>query len=208
MELLLIRHGLPIRLEKADGTPADPPLSEIGHDQAKRVADFLADVEIHGIYASPMQRARETAAPLAATLGVPVEVEPGVAEYDAESDLYIPMEELKATDYERWRALVSGGYAPELDFLAFHRTVVDAVERIIAANVGRRVAVFCHGGVINAWATHVLKMPPQLFIDATYTSVNRFMAASSGERSVVSLNESSHLRGMPALGNALRRRTG
>ena len=206
MELLLIRHGLPIRLERTDGLPADPPLSETGHEQARRVAAWLADVEIHDIYASPMQRARETAAPLADQLGVEISVEPGVAEYDAESDLYIPMEELKATDYERWRELVSGGYAPELDFAAFHETVVKGIERIIAGNPGKRVAVFCHGGVINAWATHVLGMPPQLFIDATYTSVNRFMAASSGERSLVSLNESSHLRGMPQLGSALTRR--
>jgi len=194
MELLLIRHGLPIRRESEDGTPADPPLSEAGHDQARRVAAWLAGVEIHGIYASPLQRARETAAPLAGRLRCDVEIEPAVAEYDAESSLYIPMEELKATDYEAWRALATGGYAPELDFLAFQSTVVEGVERIIAANPGRRVAVFCHGGVINAWATHVLGMAPQLFLDATYTSVNRFMAASSGERSLVSLNEAAHLR--------------
>jgi probable phosphoglycerate mutase len=206
MELLLIRHGLPVRTENADGTPADPPLSDTGHDQARRVAEWLADVEIHGIYASPMQRARETAAPLAGHLGLDIAVEHGVAEYDADSDFYVPMEELKATDYERWRELVSGGYAPELDFAEFHRTVIDAIERIIAANSGRRVAVFCHGGVINAWATHVLGMQPQLFIDATYTSVNRFMAASSGERSLVSLNEAAHLRGMPNLGSMLPQR--
>jgi probable phosphoglycerate mutase len=206
MELLMIRHGLPERVETNDGTPADPPLSVTGHDQARRVADWLADVEIDAVYASPLRRARETAAPLASKLGVEIDLEPGVREYDAESDLYIPMEELKATDYERWREMVSGGYAPEFDFAVFYRTVVSAVEQIISANAGKRVAVFCHGGVINAWAAHVLKLPPQLFIDATYTSVNRFMAAGSGERSLVSLNEAGHLRDMPAIGSALSRR--
>lgn len=205
MELLLIRHGLPIRLESNDGKPADPPLSDTGREQAQRVAAWLEDVEIHRIYASPLQRARETAGPLAAQRSCTIEIEPGVSEYDAAAEFYVPMEELKANDYEAWRALVSGGYAPEVDFDAFHTEVVSGIERIIAANGGKRVAVFCHGGVINAWATHVLGMAPQLFIDATYTSVNRFMAASSGERSVVSLNEAAHLRGMREIGSVLPR---
>jgi probable phosphoglycerate mutase len=72
--------------------------------------------------------------------------------------------------------------------------VVEALERIIAANPGGRVAVVCHGGVINAWAGHLLGVADPLFFDPTYTSVNRFLAASSGERSLVSLNESAHLR--------------
>jgi len=104
------------------------------------------------------------------------------------------MEDLKEHDYEQWKVLVSGGYAAEVDFLAFRGEVVTGVEQIIADNPGRRVVVFCHGGVINAWAAHVLGMKPQLFIDVSYTSVNRFWAASSGERSLGSLNEAAHLR--------------
>lgn len=194
MELLLIRHGLPERVVNEDGTPADPPLSAKGHDQAARVARWLEGVSIDRLYSSPLLRARETAQPLAALHGLPVEIEHRVREYDAESELYIPMEELKEHDYERWKALASGGYAPEADFLAFYREVVGGLEQIISENSGRRVAVFCHGGVINAWASHVLDLKPQLFVDVTYTSVNRFFAASSGERSLGSLNEASHLR--------------
>ncbi len=194
MELLLIRHGLPERVVNEDGTPADPPLSAKGRDQAERVARWLEGVSIDRLYSSPLLRARETAQPLAALRGLPVEIEPGVREYDADSALYIPMEDLKEHDYEQWKVLVSGGYAPEVDFLAFRGEVVTGVEQIIADNPGRRVVVFCHGGVINAWAAHVLGMKPQLFIDVSYTSVNRFWAASSGERSLASLNEAAHLR--------------
>jgi probable phosphoglycerate mutase len=68
------------------------------------------------------------------------------------------------------------------------------MERLIAANTGRRIAVVCHGGVINAWAALVLGIEPRLFFDPRYTSINRFMAARSGERSLVSLNETAHLR--------------
>jgi probable phosphoglycerate mutase len=194
MELLLIRHGLPERIVNDDGTPADPPLSAVGRSQAERVGAWLEAAGIDRIYASPLLRARETAAPLAARRALDVEISHGVREYDADSDYYIPMEELKEQDYDRWKEVVSGGYAPEVDFLSFHHTVVAAVDQIIDANPGRRVAVFCHGGVINAWSAHVLGMKPQLFVDVTYTSVNRFFAASSGERSLASLNETAHLR--------------
>ncbi len=194
MELLLIRHGLPERAVSEDGTPADPPLSAKGRDQAERVARWLEGVSIDRLYSSPLLRARQTAQPLATLRGLSVEIEPGVREYDADSEFYIPMEELKEHDYEQWKALASGGYAPEVDFLAFHGEVVKSVEQIITSNPGRRVAVFCHAGVINAWAAHFLGMKPQLFVDVTYTSVNRFFAASSGERSLSSLNEAAHLR--------------
>ncbi len=198
MELLLIRHGLPERVVTDDGSPADPPLSAVGLDQAARVARWLVGVEIDRIYASPLLRAQQTAAPLAALRSLAVDLSDGVREYDAEAESYIPMEDLKVQDYEAWKRLVSGGYAPEVDFLAFHHTVIAAVEAIIAENPGRRVAVFCHGGVINAWAAHVLGLKPQLFVDVRYTSVNRFFAAASGERSLGSLNETAHLRDTPS----------
>ena len=53
----------------------------------------------------------------------------------------------------------------------------------------------CHGGVINAYASHVLGIEFPLFFQPTYTSVNRFLASSAGHRSVVSLNEAGHLVG-------------
>ena len=195
MELLLIRHGLPERVVNEDGTPADPPLSAKGRDQAERVARWLEGVSIDRLYSSPLLRARETAQPLAALRGLPVEIEPGVREYDADSALYIPMEDLKEHDYEQWKVLVSGGYAAEVDFLAFRGEVVTGVEQIIADNPGRRVVVFCHGGVINAWAGYVLGIGNPMFFEPAYTSIHRTLISSAGPRTLVSLNESGHLVG-------------
>ena len=56
--------------------------------------------------------------------------------------------------------------------------------------------MFCHGGVINVWAAHVLKMVPRLFFDPNYTSIHRFLCARTGERNIVSLNETAHLRAL------------
>jgi probable phosphoglycerate mutase len=127
--------------------------------------------------------------------GLTVRVEPGVVELDHQSSVYLPMEELKAMDRERWLELVRGGLYAEIDLPAFRRNVNRTLERIVAAHRGERVAVVCHGGVINSWAGSVLGVDePFFFLDAGYTSISRFLVARSGERSVVSLNETAHLR--------------
>jgi probable phosphoglycerate mutase len=194
VELLLIRHARPIRVENDDGTPADPPLSPAGQLQASALADWLARERIDRVVSSPLIRARETARPLAERRGLELEIEPAIREFDADAAHYVPLEELKESDYERWKAFVTGGYGDERDIGAFSRTVVDGLEGIIRDNPGGRVAVVCHGGVINCWAAHVLGLAPQLFLDAMYTSVSRFFASSAGVRSIASLNEFPHLR--------------
>ncbi len=195
MDLLLIRHALPIRVEGGHG-PADPELSEQGWVQARALADWLADEHLDAVYSSPMVRARETAAPLAERLGLEVVVEDGVAEFDRHAEEYVPMEELKAEGDPRWQQLVDGGYFDEGELTAdeFQRTVVEAVDRIVADNPGRTVAVVCHGGVINAYLAHVLGIDDLLFFEPTYTGVSRLKASSRGHRTLVSVNETAHLR--------------
>ncbi len=188
-----MRHGLPLRIERADGQPADPPLSDEGRAQARSVADWLAREHIDHIVASPMRRAFETAEPLARTLGLEPEIEPRVAEYDRDAQHYIPLEELKRTDYAAWKAFMETGYAGAMPIEEFVAEVEAGLEAIIQRHRGRRVAVFCHGGVINVYASIVLGSSRRLFFQPHYTSVSRFAAASSGERSVVSLNETAHL---------------
>lgn len=95
---------------------------------------------------------------------------------------------------------MAGGLAAGVDLEAFRRAVVGALEAIVARHPGGRVAVICHGGVINAWAGHVLGIQAPLFFEPAYTSISRFLAAASGERSVGSLNETAHLRGSDAAG--------
>jgi len=176
-------------------SPADPPLSAAGRSQAERVARWLAAEKIGAVYASPMLRARETAAPIARAIGAEIAIDPGLVEMDHLSEVYIPLEQLKAEDYPRWQALIQqGGLYAGVDLAAFRYNVVTSVERAIAANPGGRVALVCHGGVINAWAGHVLGISDPFFLDVAYTGVSRFLAASTGERSVRSLNETAHLR--------------
>ena len=192
MELILIRHGLPEKVINEDGSPADPPLSKTGLEQALKVAGALEEYEIDRLYSSPMQRAFQTAEPLARLKALEIEVRDGVAEYDQEAGYYIPVEQLKELDYERWRRLMNGN-VDEVDFPDFCKGVISTIEEIIAENRGKKVAITCHGGVINVWTAHVIGFEPKMFFNPNYTSINRFMAASSGEKSVITLNEHSHL---------------
>ena len=192
MELILIRHGLPEQRVTQDGTPANPDLSTTGHDQAQRVADWLKDLHLDRLYSSPMKRAVQTAEPLSRQKSLEIEISDGVAEYDRNAEHYSPLEDLKEQDYEAWKRLMEGGV--EADFPLFASTVCKSLETIIAKNKGNRVAVACHGGVINVWAAHVLGLDPGLFFNPNYTSVNTFRAASSGEKSIITLNDFSHLR--------------
>lgn len=200
MELLLIRHALPVRRELDEGV-ADPELSEAGHAQARHLAEYLAPERLDAVYASPLRRAQQTAAPLATALGLPVGIVDEVAEWDRNSNEYVPVEELKAANDPRWQAMLRGEWTvhdetPE----EFHQRVLTGVERLVEAHGGQRIAVVCHGGVINAYLSEILGLGPiRGFFYPNYTSIHRVAAARSGERSIVTLNETSHLRftGLP-----------
>ena len=191
MDLLLIRHALPVRIEDGDG-PADPELSDEGWRQAGALAAWLADEAIEVMVVSPLRRAQETAEPLASLLELEVATVDGLAEFDRNAPWYIPIEELKAADDPRWHAMIAGDW--DLDPDEFQRSVVEAVDGIIADNPGRTVAAVCHGGTINAYLSAVLGLDKLMFFVPDYTSVSRIRASRSGPRSLVSLNETAHLR--------------
>ena len=197
MELLLIRHALPLRVELEEGA-ADPALSDAGHTQARELARYLASEELHAVYASPMRRARETAAPLVADRDVDVVISAGLAEWDQNSPEYVPVEELRAAGDPRWRALVNGEWTSDESAEEFRRRVVATVEGLIADHRSQRVAAVCHGGVINAYLSHVLAIGDghvRGFFYPNYTSISRVAAASTGQRMIVTVNETGHLRG-------------
>lgn len=190
MELLLIRHALPVRVDQGSVEgPADPALSSLGLTQADVLADWLDHEHVDALWSSPMRRARETAAPVAARLGLDITFDEGLAEFDKDAASYIPIEELKAAGDPRWNEVPE---QPE----HFMAVVVETVERIVAAHPGQRVAIVCHGGVVNAYAGHVLGIDDPIFFLPTYTSISRVFAASTGQRSIGSLNESAHLRSL------------
>ncbi len=195
MELLLIRHAQPVKIVGATG-PADPDLSERGLRQAELLAGYLAEEGIGAVFASPMRRAVQTAAPLADALGAEIATDERLAEFDRLADTYIPIEEMRAARDERFLAMVNDDYSAwGVDMGRFRSEVVEAVEEIVAAHPGGRVGIVCHGGVINAYLGHILGVAKNSFFTPDYTSINRVAASRGGVRSLVRLNEVGHLRG-------------
>jgi probable phosphoglycerate mutase len=193
MDLLLIRHGLPLRLE-GHTTPADPALAPAGEAQAALLADWLDGETLAAIYSSPMRRAVQTAAPLAERTGIEVVVDDDLAEFDRDLPFYIPMEELLPDD-PRFHRLMSvwrgdDGLPARVEF---RDRVVAAVERVIKGHPSQRVAIVCHGGVINAYLSHILGLDELIFFEPDYTSISRVRAGNE-LRTFLSANETGHLR--------------
>ena len=195
MEIVFVRHGLPLRVELETGI-ADPELAAEGHEQAAKMAAYLGVEDVEAVYVSPLRRALETARPLCKVLGLEAVVSEGVAEFDRNSREYVPVEELRATNDPRWEKLLRGEWdGVDEDPSLFKARVVATVEDMIARHPGGRVVVVCHGGVINQYLAHVLGIETHIgFFYPKYTSIHRVMAARSGQRSIVSINEASHLR--------------
>ena len=201
MELVFVRHGQPERVVRHDGQPADPPLSEIGQQQAAAVAAWLAEMGVDALYSSPMRRALQTAEAIGEVTGLQPTVREELSEFDRDSPAYVPMEVLKETDRERWDELATGSFGDAERTSQFIAAVNHAVDEIVADHRSQRVALACHGGVVNAYLARCLGFDADSFLkfDVDYTSVTRVFASSHGHRSVLSVNERTHLRGRPDL---------
>jgi probable phosphoglycerate mutase len=196
MEIVMVRHALPVRIDATDdGSPADPGLAPRGRTQASRVAAALAHDTIDALYSSPSRRAVETAAPLAAALGLHPVLEPGLREFDAADSSYVPVEELRASGDPRWQRLVAGDlYSAGVDPQEFRARVVAAVERIAAQHPGGRAVLVSHSGAINAYAGHVVRETRAIWFAPAYCSLTRIAIARTGRTGIVSLNETGHVR--------------
>jgi probable phosphoglycerate mutase len=195
MDLLWVRHAEPERVETGSGVPANPALTARGVDQARRLAEWLSYEHVDAVVSSPQRRAIQTAEPIAAAHGLHVEIVDGIVEYDVQSDHYIPMEELRATNEERVQAMLAGRWEEWGGEPAdvFRGRVAHAVDALVDAHPGERVVAVCHGGVINVALATLLGIDALLWFDPHYTSLSRMVASRKGVRSIVSLNERAHL---------------
>ncbi|MGB2921665.1 MAG: histidine phosphatase family protein [Mycobacterium sp.] len=192
MQLLLVRHALPLRSEPGQGS--DPHLSAEGADQAGRLPAALARFPIQRVVSSPQVRAIETAQPLADTLGVRVEVDERLAEYDRDLAHYIPVEQIAKENPAELERLINGKLPSGVDEAEFLGRVNAAVADLVAgADHDDTVAVFSHGGVINVLLHQILGTERLLSFHVDYASVTRLLSSRTGRLAVAGVNATEHV---------------
>jgi probable phosphoglycerate mutase len=150
---LIVRHGQSTwNAEHRWQGLADPPLSELGREQARALAADLRDVSLDAVYASDLQRARDTAEAVAHVKGLAVVTDPALREIDVGEWSGLTADEIKARFPAGWERLTEGGEGWERGetHAAMSERIMSAVSRIAAAHPGEQILCVLHGGVIRA----------------------------------------------------------
>jgi broad specificity phosphatase PhoE len=191
MQLLLVRHALPLRSEHGQGS--DPDLSDEGLAQAARLPEALARFPISRVVSSPQRRAVQTAEPVAAARDLSVEVDERFAEYDRDLPVYIPIEHIRDENPQQWARMAEGHLPSSVDEAGFRARVGAAVDDVVAtADPEDTVAVFSHGGVINVVLHEILGTARLLSFPIDYVSVTRLLFSRSGQATVAAVNSTEH----------------
>lgn len=165
--VLLVRHGeTPTTGKLLPGRAPGLHLSEHGRAQAKAVAERLAGVKkIAAIYASPLERTRETAAPLATALGMKVTVDKGLLEADIGRWTGLDFKTVrKAPEWKLVHQYPSGFRFPGGEsFVEMQTRIVSALERLRAAHPGETIVAVSHADTIKAAVAHALGTHLDLF---------------------------------------------
>ena len=153
MRLLLIRHGRTASnvTRLLDTAPPGAPLDDVGLDQARALADTLADEPIEAVYASDLIRSQQTAEPLALRHGLDVIVRAGIREIQAGEDEMSADWVRYLTTIISWQSdidtRIPGGETGREVLARF-----DAVLGEARAKGHRTIAVVSHGAMIRTWA--------------------------------------------------------
>jgi len=164
--ILLVRHGqTPTTGKVLPGRAPGLHLSDTGQAQASGVAERLAGAKITAIYASPLERTRETAAPLAAALGLKVRIDKGLLEADIGEWTGQELKVVSKTpEWKIVHAYPSGFRFPGGEsFVEMQTRTVCALERLRAAHPGETIVAVSHADTIKAAVAHALGTHLDLF---------------------------------------------
>ena len=197
--LILIRHGESTwNKERRIQGQLDPPLSDLGTTQARLVARRLASRHVDAMYTSDLQRARQTAAPIAEALGLSA----------------TPMSELREIYLGEWEGLHADDIAqrfpeawdewtrePSWDVVpggegaaAFEARVESALHDLFERHAGNDVVIVTHGGVIQVALHHVVgRSSHGLFAFRISNGSMSVVEERAGRLVIGRVNDTSHL---------------
>jgi broad specificity phosphatase PhoE len=160
------------------------PLSPDGAREAERLAERLEGSGIGALYSSPLERARATAAPIAARLRLEVQIADELNEIDFGDWTNRTLVQLH--DLEEWRrfnVFRSTSRIPNGEAMVeVQGRMLRLIERLCSARPEQTVALVSHGDVIKATLAHCLGVCLDLFqrIEISPTSVSLVRIARYG----------------------------
>ena len=206
-ELIVIRHGeTDWNRRHCFQGQIDVPLNEVGHRQARRMAEHLAalqaDAPIDVLVASDLQRARATAEALGRQATLALQVEAAWREQSFGMLEGLEVTTVQQQHPELWAQwlrhdpdyAVPGGESNA----AFFARVQQALDSLVTAFSGRRIAVVTHGGVLDMLWRRVHGRAPvgPRECEIPNTGINR-LRWSGESLQIVRWAEADHLEGMP-----------
>lgn len=201
-EVILVRHGESRAATKENPFPlvdghGDPELHPNGEQQAIAVGERLKDEQIGAIYVTSLQRTVQTAAPLAAHLGMTPRLEADLREVclgeweggllrmkaAAGDPLFVQMQ-----TEERWDVIPGAE-----SWATLNVRITAALGRIHQAHANRKVVAVVHGGVVGHILAHATGASPFAFNGADNGSISRIVLLEDGIK-VRSFNDNLHVQ--------------
>ncbi len=198
--LLLIRHGRSTwnAAGRIQGQ-ADPPLDDVGQEQARRLAERLLEDQPAILYASPLQRARETAELIGNKLNMSIVTDARLKEYDVGDIAGLTWEQVTEQYPDlahQWEEGTDDLEFPNAEASDGFRTRVStAFDEIIAQHPNETVSVISHGGVIGAYLNHLIGVPSRFSPFHFSNSSLSIVEIHTTRPRIMLLNDTCHLRG-------------
>lgn len=165
--MLLVRHGqTPTTGSTLPGRAPGLHLAETGQAQAQAAADRIAALkDVAAVYASPLERTRETAKPIAAARGLKVQIDRGLLEADFGDWTGAKLKDLmKLPEWQTVQRYPSGFRFPNGESFAEMQTrIVGALDKLVARHPGETIVAVSHADPIKAALAQALGTHLDLF---------------------------------------------
>ncbi len=201
--MLLIRHGqTPTTGVELYGRKPGVHLSDVGVDQAEKVAERISEMDqraIAAIYSSPLERTRETAMPISKRVGIPIKRNRGLIELDVGDWTGRKLSQLrKLKAWSTVQKYPSGFSFPNGEsFVQMQTRMSQTVDGLVATHPGKTVIAVSHADPIRALVAHAMGTHLDLFqrIVVSPCSVTAILYTSSGPV-VLAVNNTGDLKSL------------
>ena len=210
--LLLIRHGENDFMQRRlTGRTAGISLNAKGRQQAQTLADALTHAPIKAIFASPLERAVETAQPLALAHGLEIQVRPALIEVDYGRFQGRTYKQLARTNL--WKVLMENPsqirFPAGETFAEVQQRVVAELDSLVGAwqsvedsgnppkekkSEEALIAVVVHADIVRLALAHYLNMPLDDFLRLMVSPASISLIQSNGKNRprVISINQQAN----------------